>query len=107
MPITPLDLQTLFVKMGQVGKDQAHVQNASAVQQAARGREISQEELQKDQQVNETPEDREGEKVREKKDEDSGGKQGSKHRNSGSGEEESRRKSFQDPDVGRNVDISG
>ncbi len=106
MPITPLDLQTLFVKMGQVGKEQAQAQNASAVQQAVRGREISQDELQKDQQVNQTPEDREDEKVRDKKDQDQGARQGKQHQGS-QDQEEAKKKTFQDPDVGRNVDITG
>lgn len=108
MPIKPLDLQTLFVKMSQVGKEQSHIKNAAAVQQSLRGQEISREELKKDHQVNESSEDTESGKV---KDDQKNASQGEGKDESGglelSDEMKRKKEVFSDPDMGQHVDISG
>ncbi|MFO8064289.1 MAG: hypothetical protein ACQETQ_04355 [Spirochaetota bacterium] len=107
MAIQPIDMQTLLMRLGQVGKEQAAYRQAAAQSQAVTGSEIAQrsEELQRAVSRTNTLEDG-PEKVNDEENSEQGsGEKG--HR--GSEEEESREDEnlFHDPDLGQNVDISG
>ena len=107
MAIQPIDLQTLLMKLGQVGKEQAAYRHAAAQAQAVTGSEIAQRSEEVQRTVTETNNLEDGpENVKA----DESGEQGAEEKgHRGSEEEESRNDEdlFRDPDLGQNVDISG
>ena len=110
MPLQPIDLQTLFAHMNQVGREQAAQKGAAIAQQEIRGQEMAKETLQKDETVQHTDElQEEAAKVREKQQEGGGGAQHEEERKrQGEQAEEKRKKHyFEDPALGKNIDISG
>ena len=108
MPIQPIDLQTLFAHINQVGKDQAVLKEGLAAQQAAHAKELIKETIHQDESVNKsTKTDEENQKIN---DDDKTGNQNEK----GAGkekekapEEKKKINIFTDPDLGKNIDISG
>ncbi|MBB6481935.1 hypothetical protein [Spirochaeta isovalerica] len=107
MAITPLDLQTMFVRLNEVGKEQNHLKEAVASQQAAGAKELKEQELQQDKSVNKTEEDKEAQKL---KDEGGGANAGSGSQENEKKDSEAERppkKVFSDPDMGSHIDISG
>lgn len=106
MSITPLDLQTLFVRLNDVGKEQNHLKEAVASQQAAGAKQIKENELRQDRSVNKAEEDRE---IQKAKDEENNNQQNRKE--SGNEKEEDNppvsKKVFKDPKIGSHIDISG
>ena len=107
MSIKPLDLQTLFIKMGEVGKDEAHKQKAVENQQDREAKEIIKKENDRDKKVNKTEEDKESNKV--VVDSEKGGRNNETHykKKEESKEEAKAKKYFTDPDMGHNIDITG
>ncbi len=106
MSIQPIDLQTLFVKMNQVGKEQAAQKDAITVQQEIHGSEIVKKHQHDDSSVNraDTP-DTGPEKAREDK-------EGSRQHKKGEGknkqnEHQRDKEILRDPDLGKNIDFSG
>jgi len=109
MSIRPIDLQTLFVKMDELSKEQAHVKEQAALQQAQAAKEQVARELVEDRQVTETPE---GNEVDPLKDDESGETEDQRRRerkkSKGQNETEAEERMVViDPDVGRHVDLSG
>ncbi len=110
MPIQPIDLQTLFVKMNQVGREQAAIKNSAVVQQEIQGSEIVKKHQHDDKSVHraETPESG-SEKVRE--DGRHGNTQQQKKRMKSEQEEENKaapeKEILSDPDLGNKIDFSG
>lgn len=107
MSIKPLDLQTLFVKMANVGKEQATIQKSVENQQRREANTLIKEENNRDHSVNKTEEDKALEKVQDKEGsnshpEDSEGKSEDDESNT-----EEKVKYFTDPKRGHNIDISG
>ena len=54
MPIQPIDLQTLFAHINQVGKEQASLKEGLLAQQAAQANELIKEKKHQDESVNKT-----------------------------------------------------
>ncbi len=108
MPIQPIDLQTLFVKMNQVGREQAAIKNSAVVQQEIQGSEIVKKHQHDDKSVHraETPESG-AEKVRE--DGKHGTMQQRKKRNEREEEKniQEEKEILSDPDLGTKIDFSG
>lgn len=106
MSITPLDLQTLFVRLNEVGKEQNHLKEAVASQQAAGAKQIKENELRQDNSVNKAEEDQETQKLKDEEKKE-------QHRESTPGREQENetgspeKKVFKDPDMGSHIDISG
>lgn len=107
MPIQPIDLQTLFVKMNQVGREQAVLKNSAVVQQEKQGSEIVKKHQHDDRSVNqaETPESG-AEKVKED------GKKGAMNQKQGKKKEPenpapAEKEILSDPDLGTKIDFSG
>ena len=107
MPIQPIDLQTLFVKMNQVGREQAALKNSSIVQQEKQGSEIVKKHQHDDKSVNraETPEEG-SDKIKED------GNKGEMKQNQGKKKEEEapvpmEKEILSDPDLGTKIDFSG
>ncbi len=109
MPLLPIDLQTLFAQMNQVGKEQAVQRDVSILQQSLQGSEIVKKTEHQDTSVNETKQVGEGlEKIKEEK------KNAERRENKRKREREKKvRKTigknelFNDPDLGQHVDIVG
>jgi hypothetical protein len=105
MPILPIDLQTLFTQMNQVGKDQAVMKEGAEIQASMHNMQIAKQTEQKDNSVNQSEdvgkgiektknENRKGQdKKKRKKDKDDSGPAGQKQ------------EYFTDPSLGRHIDI--
>ncbi len=108
MPIQPIDLQNLFLRMDQIGKEQAAQREISLQHQSLQNSTLAKELEHQDHSVNQ-PEDMRN-NLR-KTDEDGGNRQ----RNREDGDEEEKQKNlkdrkkttFTDPDLGHNIDITG
>ena len=107
MSIQPIDLQTLFVKMHHVGKEQVAQKEAAVIQQEIQGNEMVKKHQHDDSSVNRADiSDKGPENVKE----DGRGStdHGAEHKKSK--EEKARRKEKEilfDPDLGKNIDFSG
>jgi len=108
MAITPLDLQTMFVRLNEVSKEQSHTQHAAALQQDQEARKLVEQELQHGKSVNSTSEDKESKKV---EDDESANTGQEEKRQSSSREqrkdEKPRKEVVKDPEMGKHIDISG
>jgi hypothetical protein len=104
MAVQPIDVQVLFSRLSQIGKEQAASKDAILQAQAAAGNEIVEKTRQQERSVRETVNIDEGpEKANdeeEKKNRKRGGNRKERHH-------EEEREVFQDPDIGTQVDISG
>jgi hypothetical protein len=105
MSITPLDLQTIFLRLNEVSKAQSHDQHASALQQNLEAKKLVEKELQNNSSVNQLQEDKEASKVEERHD----NKQKEEKRQTGSKEnkEDPKLEVVKDPEMGNHIDISG
>lgn len=108
MSIKPLDLQTLFLKMANVGKKQAAIQKSVENQQRREANTLIKEENDRDHSVNKAEEDKSTEKVGDK---ESGSKNlgtaGGKGEDDDTSTLDEKSKYFTDPERGHNIDISG
>ena len=108
MPFLPIDLQTMFGQMNQVGREQAVQKEIAPLLQALQGNEIARKTEQQDTSVTQTSEVGDGvESVKEE------GKQENRRRREGKPEKKASdvqahsRDTFKDPDLGHYVDIKG
>jgi hypothetical protein len=108
MAIQPIDLQTLFTQLDTVAKTQASQKEGAILQQAIQGIEIQKKTEEHIQEVNETQEESEDERINDRnrrKQNDREGAEGKKK--DGENAEEEGHPVIRDPLLGRNVDISG
>lgn len=107
MPILPIDLQTIFAQMANVGKEQAVQKDIPPQHQAMQASELVRETDQQDRSVNQTHDVGDGvEKVRE----ESAQQRRRREREEKEKEEQQgkrRRSELEDPDLGRHIDIIG
>jgi hypothetical protein len=106
--LVPIDLQTLFSQSNTVGKEQAVQKEATPTAQSLQGSQLVQKTEQRDNDVNETPTQEEGsEKVKDR------ARRGAERRRRQAaprrpaGTEPPAKDVVRDPELGRNVDISG
>ncbi|MBN2354345.1 MAG: hypothetical protein JXD23_17375 [Spirochaetales bacterium] len=102
MPILPIDLQTLFAQMNQVGKEQSTLKEGAAIQSSMQGMGVVKQAEQRDSSVNESQ--NVGEGVESLKNE------GKKQREKSRGkkrerEKEEKKEYFSDPALGHHIDI--
>ncbi|HUV08354.1 MAG TPA: hypothetical protein VMX75_11535 [Spirochaetia bacterium] len=107
MSVLPIDLQTLFSQMNQVGKEQSIIRHVAPEAQAFQASELVKEAEQRDKSVNQSREVGEGlEKVKEE--------EGSRERRKSSRDKAQRKGAhpaapeknvFRDPYLGQNIDI--
>jgi hypothetical protein len=106
MPLLPIDLQTMFSQMSQVGREQAAQKDVPPQYQAAQAAELAKKSEHDDKAVNQAREAGEGpEKVRE----EAGGRgrrRGRQRPESGK-EPPAVRSVVEDPALGHNVDLVG
>ncbi len=106
MPLQPIDLQTLFVRLQQVGQDQAAIKDSAAQAQTVAGQEIAQKSTQQQSRISETPELQEDqlEKIGDDERRNREREQAKKRKDE---KKRSETELFRDPDLGQNIDISG
>ena len=106
MPMLPIDMQTLFAKINQVGKEQAALKDLSAQQQALQNSEIVKQTDQKTHTVTEPEDLADGP---EKADEDGHEKREKKQLKEEEHDQEEIKKKevVKDPDLGHHIDLSG
>ena len=108
MPLLPIDLQTMFAHMNQVGREQAIQKQVSPEAQSLQASNIVKRTEEKDNSVNETNEIGEGpEQVKEEEERESGKQQAEERKDSRSGTEKTDREIFRDPSLGQHIDITG
>ena len=109
MALSPLDLQTIFVKMGDVNREQAHMKGAAAQEQAFEAKELVNKEKIKDTSVN--PSAQEGDmdnRIKNDKKESENNKEESSSRKEGEeGTEKKEREYIKDPNLGKLIDLMG
>lgn len=106
MAIQPIDLQVLFARLNQIGREQSAHREMVAQTQAVAANEIAERSEEQDRRVSQLRTDEEGP---EKPNEDGEGSaqtpdQGTRRENQEATEE---REVIRDPDLGQNIDISG
>lgn len=107
MPIKPIDLQTLFMQMGQVGREKAVERDAVTMQQALQGNLAVRKQEEEAKTVRRLDEDQSGAgAIRPDggKPSEGGGQEGQKDTR---GEDTADRETVTDPNLGKHVDISG
>ena len=107
MSIQPIDLQTLFMRLGQVGKEQALMREATHVAQTVQGSEIARQSEETARTVNETRELEEGLEALKNKEQGAGRHAGAEKEESQENGEAEKRDVFSDPALGNKVDLSG
>lgn len=108
MAIQPIDLQTLFSRLHQISEDQAGLRDQAAQAQAVAGQESVKKAAQQASTVNLPEEMQEGPPTVDDK-EGEGEPQSNRRRKKKpeNAEETPGPEVFRDPDLGRNIDISG
>ena len=108
MAIKPIDLQTLFMHMNQVGKEQAQQKEGLHLQQVIMGSELVRETEQKDKSVNQAHALSDGpEAIHEDQESQGGGKKRRKKEEEKESGQDQSRNYYRDPDLGNNIDITG
>jgi hypothetical protein len=109
MPIRPIDLQTLFMQLGQVGKDQAVEKDGPALQAAMQGA-AAQKRLAENKEAVRGPEEP-GEGTHPVKEDGGSLGGGASRRRASEGkageQEEKEEEVVKDPSLGNRVDLSG
>jgi len=108
MAIQPIDLQILFTQVDKVGKAQVAQQDGHSLQQAIQGAQLQRKTEEHIQEVNEAQDMGEGtEKVNDRKHGNSGKSGGKNEKGHDKNDDEENNPSiFQDPSLGKNIDIS-
>jgi len=108
MPIQPIDLQTLFAHINLVGKEQAVLKEGQALQQTAHANELIKEMKHQDESVNKSSKtDEDNQKIEDDQSQNNSGQSSSDTEKEKQGEEKKIVSIFTDPDLGKNIDISG
>ena len=106
MSLLPIDLQTMFLHMDNVGKDQAAIKNAIVNGQSLQATEIVKNSEQNDNAVNVAKDLEDGvNKVNEEEKKQS--KNNSKENKKENEEENDNKEVVKDPDLGHHIDITG
>ena len=105
MAVQPIDLQVLFARLNQVGREQAILRDAQVQAQAVAGSEIAEQSEEQDHRVSQLAEAEEGPQIVDA--ESQGGQRENQQEHSRDGEEKRANDVFRDPDLGQHVDLSG
>jgi hypothetical protein len=106
MPLLPIDLQTLFTQVSHVGKEQAAQKDAAPHAQSLQGTQLVQKTEQRDTAVNETqPQEQGPERMKRRTRRE--GRRREKPPEERSASRPRPPETFNDPALGRNVDLTG
>jgi hypothetical protein len=108
MAIQPIDLQTLFTQLDKVGKSQANQKEGLQIQQALQDVRIQQKTEERIRSVNESQDTGEGtEGVKDRSPRNQNDREAPPRGNREGEDAEEDRPVICDPDLGRNIDLSG
>ncbi len=108
MPLLPIDLQTLFSQTNQVAREQAVQQQATPVAQSLQGATIVQQTEQRDKDVNPTQHQELGpEQVKPRTGRREAGRREKGQKGKKQAPPAPRKEVFRDPELGRNIDVTG
>ncbi|MBI9105155.1 MAG: hypothetical protein JEZ04_00330 [Spirochaetales bacterium] len=110
MSVSPLDMQTLFSNLKNVGQQQAAERSAEIASQDKQADALVRKADEKDHQVSETKDIETGvDKVNEKgkKQHEGSSREGKGKEKEEESEAASKEQFFEDPDIGHHIDISG
>ena len=108
MPVLPIDLQTMLAQMDRVGKEQAVQKEISPHHQSLQATELSKKAAQDDHSVNQTHELGEGvEKVKEEQEREKKRKGAAPKKGKQEMLDNKQKEIFEDPDLGRHINLSG
>jgi len=107
MPIEPIDLQVLFSRMLDVGKEQAVQNQLVNVAQSVQASELVRKTQEQSNSVNQTKETDEVRPTGEGEGKAGAGGSETEEQKKRKSKQRDRRASFQDPELGRNIDIIG
>ncbi|MDR2630241.1 MAG: hypothetical protein LBC60_04895 [Spirochaetaceae bacterium] len=111
MAIQPIDLQTLFTQLDKVGKNQTAQKEGLQIQQALQGEQIQRKTEERIQSVNESQDTGEGaETIRDRSSRKNTGEEKQGREETGENPQDEKPGEplvFRDPDLGRNIDVSG
>ena len=105
MSVQPIDLQVLFARLNQVGREQALHRDALIQSQAVTADEIARQSDERGHGVVEVSTEEEGPEA--SGDRNEGSTSHGERRGRDRTEEERSTEAFRDPDLGQNVDVSG
>ena len=107
MPIQPIDVQTLFMRLSQIGKEQSLQRESAHLAQTIQGNEMVREAEEQSKTVNESRDVEDGpEAIKDDQQQNQEQKAGER-KDQLSGDDEEEQNVFRDPDLGNSVDISG
>jgi hypothetical protein len=111
MAIQPIDLQVMFTQLDRIGKDQAVQRDGHAIQQAMQGVQIQKKNEERIRSVNEAQDTGDGaEQVKDRNAarKGDGGEAGGRDGEAAEQEPKtlSKKRFFQDPALGKNLDVS-
>ena len=107
MPIQPIDVQTLFMRLSQIGKEQSLQRESAHLAQATQGKEIVREAEEQSKTVNESRDVEDGPEAIKDDQQQPREQSSGERKDTRSGEDEEEQNVFRDPDLGNSVDISG
>ncbi len=107
MSLQPIDLQNLFLRLSQIGQDQAAERNAIIQGQEVVGREIAQRSRDRQNSVGEPERLEQGPEPVNEGESGAEGESGEQGREEREAEGPDHENVFRDPDLGQNIDISG
>jgi len=108
MPLLPIDLQTLFSQTNQVAKEQVAQKEASPQAQSLQASQLVQKTEQRDNAVNETQHQEQGpEQVKARNRKEPGGGREKGKRGKPPARPTQQKDVFRDPELGRNIDVTG
>ena len=107
MSIQPIDLQTLFMRLDQVGKEQAVMREAAHLAQTAQGSEIARQSEEAARTVKETKELEDGPDALKDEKQGSGKGAGGENKESHGKKSSEKKDVFRDPALGSKIDLSG
>lgn len=107
MPIKPIDLQTLFLQMNKVGKEQAAAKDGAVLQQSIQGAVQAKKREDEVRTVQKPQADEGAGRIGDREAKSPSGEEAEERRNGREPGEPEEPEVVKDPDLGRRIDIQG
>jgi len=107
MPIKPIDLQTLFMQLSQVGREQSAVKEGAVLQQSIQGAVLQKKREDEGKSIQKPEADERSGKIRDRESGASPEEEAEGRKSSEGKTDAEEREIIKDPNLGRRVDISG
>ena len=107
MPIKPIDLQTLFMQMNQVSKEQAAAKDGVVLQQSIQAAVLQKKREEEVRSVQKPQADENPEKIGDRESRSARGEEQKSRKRSEDTQESEEPEIVKDPDLGKRIDIQG